>query len=75
MEIKNRFVRTATREGLANPDGSCGQELTDLVVNLARGQVGLIINSAAYINPMGQSGVRQLGIHDDHLIESYKKKG
>lgn len=73
MELKNRFVRSATWEGLANSDGSCSEELIDLVVKLAKGQVGLIINSAAYINPTGQGVIRQLGIHEDRLIVGYKK--
>ena len=73
MELKNRFVRSATWEGLANTDGSCTAELTDLMVDLAKGQVGLIISSHAYVNPAGQAGIRQLGIDNDRLIESYKK--
>jgi len=73
MELKNRFVRSATWEGLANPDDSYSEELTDLVVNLAKGQVGLIINSAAYVSRSGKGNVRQLGIHDDQLISDYKK--
>jgi len=54
MELKNRFVRSATWEGLANSDSSFSEELTDLIVNLAKGQVGLIINSATYVDPAGQ---------------------
>ena len=73
MELKNRFVRSATWEGLANPDGSCSDELTDLMVDLAKGQVGLIISSHAYVNPAGQAGIRQLSIDNDRLIESYKR--
>ena len=73
MELKNRFVRSATWEGLANLDGSCSEELNDLVVELAKGQVGLIINSAAYINKTGQGVIRQLGIYDDRLVAGYKK--
>ncbi|MEA2021002.1 MAG: NADH:flavin oxidoreductase, partial [Candidatus Caldatribacteriota bacterium] len=73
MELKNRFVRSATWEGMANPDGSCSEELTDLIVELAKGQVGLIISSQTYVNPTGQTGIRQLGIYDDRLIDSYKK--
>ncbi len=72
MELKNRFVRSATWEGLANPDGSCSEELTDLLVNLAKGEVGLIISSHAYVSLTGQAHVRQLGIYEDHLIDSYK---
>jgi 2,4-dienoyl-CoA reductase-like NADH-dependent reductase (Old Yellow Enzyme family) len=73
MELKNRFVRSATWEGLANPDGSCNQELAELMLELAKGQVGLIITSHAYINPTGQAGIRQLGIYSDQLISSYIK--
>ena len=73
MELKNRFVRSATWEGLANTDGSCTAELTDLIVQLAKGQVGLIISSKAYVNPISQSGIRQSGIYDDRLVDGYKE--
>ena len=73
MELKNRFVRSATWEGLANPDGSCNEELAELMLELAKGQVGLIITSHAYVNQTGQAGIRQLGIYSDQLISSYIK--
>jgi len=73
MKLKNRFVRSATWEGMANQDGSCSEALTDLMVELAKGQVGLIISSHAYVDKRGQAGVRQLGIHEDWLVESYKE--
>ena len=72
-ELKNRFVRSATWEGLANPDGSCNEELVELMLKLAKGQVGLIITSHAYVNQTGQAGIRQLGIYSDQLISSYIK--
>jgi len=71
MELKNRFVRSATWEGLANPDGSCSVELANLMLELAKGQIGLIITSHAYVNQTGQAGIRQLGIYRDQLISSY----
>jgi len=73
MELKNRFVRSATWEGLANPDGSCSGKITDMMLELAKGQVGLIITSHAYVTKNGQAGIRQLGIYSDHLISSYNK--
>jgi 2,4-dienoyl-CoA reductase-like NADH-dependent reductase (Old Yellow Enzyme family) len=73
MELKNRFVRSATYEGLANPDGSCKEALIDLIENLAKGQVGLIITSTAYIRQGGQFIAKQSGIDDDRLISSYKQ--
>jgi len=73
MELKNRFVRSATWEGLANPDGSCSEKIADMMLELAKGQVGLIITSHAYVNKNGQAGIRQLGIYSDQLISSYIK--
>jgi len=71
MKLKNRFVRSATWEGLANSDGSCSVELANLMLELAKGQVGLIITSHAYVNQTGQAGIRQLGIYSDQVISSY----
>jgi len=73
MKLKNRFVRSATWEGMADSDGSCNEELTNLMVELSKGQVGLIISSHTYVNPTGQAGIRQLGIYDDQLVSSYIK--
>lgn len=73
MELKNRFVRSATWEGLANPDGSFSGKIADMMLELAKGQVGLIITSHAYVNKNGQAGIRQLGIYSDQLISSYIK--
>ena len=46
--IRNRFIRSATYEGMASEDGSCTRELINLVARVAEGGVGLIINSHAY---------------------------
>ncbi len=43
MALKNRFVRSATWEGMAKEDGACTQKLINLMEQLARGQVGLIV--------------------------------
>lgn len=71
MELKNRFVRSATWEGLANPDGSCNKKVTDLYIELAKGQIGLIISSHTYINQRGKAGIGQLGIYSDKLTDGY----
>jgi 2,4-dienoyl-CoA reductase-like NADH-dependent reductase (Old Yellow Enzyme family) len=73
MELKNRFVRSATWEGLANPDASCSKKIADMMLELAKGQVGLIITSHAYVNQYGQGSIRQLGIYDDRFISGYKE--
>ena len=68
MELENRFVRSATWEGMATEDGSCTPRLVDLMVELARGGVGLIISSHTYVSRTGQAGPWQLGIDRDELI-------
>ena len=68
MILSNRFVRSATWEGMAADDGACTPKLIDLMAGLAKGGVGLIISSHAYVLKEGQSGPWQLGIYKDELV-------
>ncbi len=68
MELKNRFVRSATWEGMAGRGGICTSSLVDLMVRLVRGGVGLIISSHAYVSIEGQASPWQLGIHRDGMV-------
>jgi len=68
MSLKNRFVRSATWEGMAAEDGSCTDELVEVIRQLAKGEVGLIISSHAYVSPEGQAGVRQVAAYDDRFV-------
>lgn len=68
MKIPNRFVRSATWEALAGEKGRCTPELINLLTQLARGGVGLIITGHAYVLPEGQASIHQLGIDADDLI-------
>lgn len=68
MVLSNRFVRSATWEGMAANDGAVTPGLVDTMVDLAKGGVGLIITSHAYVRPEGQAGPWQLGIYKDELI-------
>jgi 2,4-dienoyl-CoA reductase-like NADH-dependent reductase (Old Yellow Enzyme family) len=68
MTLKNRFVRSATFEAMADDDGACQPELADLLVELAKGDVGLIINGFAYVNRIGRSRPGQTGVYADTLI-------
>ncbi len=68
MVLENRFVRSATWEGMATPEGYPTRRLTRVLVDLARGGVGLIITGHAYVSREGQAGAFQLGIYsDDHI--------
>ncbi len=73
MHLKNRFVRSATWEGLATEDGAVSDALIDAMVQLAKGRVGLIITGHAYVEKQGQAGCRQLGIFSDDLVDGLRK--
>ena len=73
MSLSNRFVRSATWEGAAHDDGGCSPKLIEMMAELAKGEVGLIITSHAYIRREGQAGPGQLGIYKDDLIPGLQK--
>ncbi len=73
MEVKNRFVRSATYEGLANEKGEVTDELIKVNSTLAKGEVGLIIPGYMYIHPLGQASKHQTGIYSDDLVPGLKK--
>lgn len=73
MTLKNRFVRSATWEGMAGEAGECTAKITDVMTGLAEGNVGLIISSHAYVRRDGQAGPFQLGIYTDEFVEGYRE--
>jgi 2,4-dienoyl-CoA reductase-like NADH-dependent reductase (Old Yellow Enzyme family) len=54
MHQNNRFIRTATWEGLAEKDGTVTTKLTEMMTELARNEVGLIVTGYAFVSPDGQ---------------------
>ena len=68
MTLRNRFVRSATFEGMADSTGAARDTLVKLTQDLAVGEVGLIISSHAYVEPRGRVRTSQLGIHNDSLV-------
>ena len=73
MSLANRFVRSATWEGLATIDGACTSRLIDMMVKLVDGGVGLIITGHSYVSREGQAGPWQLGIHEDAMLPELAK--
>ena len=73
MALKNRFVRSATWEGLATEDGLTTDKLITVWAQLARGGVGLIISGHAYVSREGQAGPWQLGAYSDECIPGLTK--
>ncbi|MGD9577783.1 MAG: NADH:flavin oxidoreductase [Syntrophorhabdus sp.] len=68
LTLPNRFIRSATWEGLAADDGSVTPRLIDVAVKLAQGGVGLIISGHAYVSREGQAGSWQLGAYSNELV-------
>ena len=73
MDLSNRFVRSATWEGMAADDGAVTPKLIETMVDLARGGVGLIISGHSYVRPEGQGGPWQLGIYKDELVPGLRE--
>lgn len=73
LEIKNRFVRSATYECLAGEKGAVTDKIIKKYQLLAKGEVGLIIPGHMYVHPLGQAHINQTGIYHDDLIPGLKK--
>ena len=73
LTLRNRFVRSATWEAMATPAGEVTPKLVDTIAALARGGVGLIISSHAYVSPEGQAGPGQIGVHTDAMLPGLKR--
>jgi 2,4-dienoyl-CoA reductase-like NADH-dependent reductase (Old Yellow Enzyme family) len=69
LVLPNRFIRSATWEGLASETGECTPELVDLMVSLVKGRVGLIITGHAFVDPKGQGTIRQLAADRDDCVK------
>lgn len=66
----NRFVRSATWEGMAAVDGSVTEKLTETLVRLAQGGVGLVIAGHAYVQKQGTGRRGSWGPHQRHAARA-----
>ncbi len=74
IKLKNRIIRSATHEGLADIQGSPTNKLIKKYETLAKNEVGCIITGFAGIMQNGKSACHNmLMIDDDSLIEPYQK--
>jgi len=73
MTMRNRLVRSATWEGMCDPEGRPTERLINLYRVLAEGGIGLIITSYAYVQPDGKHNIGQMGIYTDDFANDYKQ--
>jgi 2,4-dienoyl-CoA reductase-like NADH-dependent reductase (Old Yellow Enzyme family) len=72
VELKNRLVRSATHEAMADSYGFPKDNLFKLYKRLAKGGVGLIITGYTYVSRDGKTD-NMLGIDTDEHISKYRE--
>jgi 2,4-dienoyl-CoA reductase-like NADH-dependent reductase (Old Yellow Enzyme family) len=72
LEIKNRFIRSATTSYWSDRQGNIRPEIVDLYKNLAKGGVGLIIKGHLYVTEDGKAHTGMAGISSDQHITGLK---
>jgi len=73
MTLHNRMVRSATWEGMCEPDGKPTEKVVNWYRDLARGGVGLIITGYAFVRPEGKQMPGKMGLHADAFAADYEK--
>jgi 2,4-dienoyl-CoA reductase-like NADH-dependent reductase (Old Yellow Enzyme family) len=73
IEVKNRFMRSATQVGLADENGFVGEPSVQLIKTLAQNEVGLIVTGNAHVLRSGQRYANANCIHTDNHIPGFKK--
>jgi len=73
LEIKNRFVRSATYEGLATEKGEITEKLIKFYQTLAEGGSGLIITSYCFVQENGRAQEKQIAVYNDSFIPGLRK--
>jgi 2,4-dienoyl-CoA reductase-like NADH-dependent reductase (Old Yellow Enzyme family) len=72
IKLKNRIIRSATHEGMADENGYPTDTLKKKYITLAKGEVGVIITGYTAIQPNGRGpNIGQLKIYTDDAIKSY----
>ena len=73
LELRNRFVRSATWDGSADASGAATDMSVDIFRELAAGGVGLIVPGYIFVSPLGQAMHGQYGIHTDEMIPGLRR--
>lgn len=73
MELRNRFVRSATNDSTANSSGAVTDASVALYRTLGQGGLGLIVSGFAFVSEHGQVLPRQYGVHNDDMIPGLRR--
>lgn len=69
LELRNRFVRSATVESLCSEDGRVTEAYLKAYERLAKGGVGLIVPGNFYVSRLGRSYALQTVVDRDEVIK------
>lgn len=72
LDLKNRMIRSATWEGMCDPDGRPTQKLIDYYCDLVRGGIGLIITGYTFVRQDGKQLQGKMGIYTDDFSQDFK---
>jgi len=72
MRMRNRMLRSATWEGMCDPDGRPTEKLINCYCDLAKGGIGLIVSGYTFVGPEGKGFPGKMGIHTDDFAADYE---
>jgi 2,4-dienoyl-CoA reductase-like NADH-dependent reductase (Old Yellow Enzyme family) len=73
LKLKNRIIRSATHEGMANENGIPSESLIEFYKKLASGGAGAIITGYVGVKQNGRTLSNMGMLNKEELIEPYKK--
>ena len=73
LELRNRFVRSATWDGSADESGAVTDNSVNIYRALGEGGIGLIISGYAFVSDHGQANPGQYGVHNDDMIPGLRR--
>lgn len=74
INVKNRIIRSATHDGLADENGAPSDKLIAKYERLAKSEIGCIVTGYAAVSSNGVSPYpRMMKIYDDSVIDKYKE--
>lgn len=68
LSLENKYVYSATWDGLADDRGFCTARNKEFLVERARGGAGMIVTGMAFVSPEGRGISSQLAICGDEFI-------
>ncbi len=73
LELRNRFIRSATHDCTADSSGAVTDASVARYHELAEAEIGLIVTGFSYVSPLGQAMTGQYGAHTDDMIPGLRR--